>query len=126
MSGHGIQTTNETIDDNPTIITTNGTAPPKEVDLRDKPALYGWKTTNERGYTIDEKLSGSGRKLRVIGVGAGASGINLVKSLRDDLKNVEGVVYDKNPEIGGTWWENRYPYVCVDSRSRYRILISSP
>lgn len=64
--------------------------------LKDKPALYGWKTTNEQGYTIDEKLSGSTQPLKVIGVGAGASGINLAKSVRDDLENVECVIYEKN------------------------------
>lgn len=71
--------------------------------LKDKPALYGWKTTNERGYTIDEKLSGSTRPLKVIGVGAGASGINLAKSLRDDLENVECVIYEKNEARVTTW-----------------------
>lgn len=64
--------------------------------MKDKPALYGWKTTNARGYIIDEKLSGRARRLKVIGVGAGASGINLAKSVGGDLENVECVIYEKN------------------------------
>lgn len=68
-----------------------------KVPFRDRPKAYGWKNTNDRGYTIDETPSGTGRRLRVIGVGAGASGINLAKVVRDDLKDVEVVVYDKNP-----------------------------
>lgn len=76
---------------------------PAQIPLKDKPALYGWKTTNDRGYTINEKLSGSGRKLKVIGVGAGASGINLAKAVRDDTRDVECVIYEKNEDVGGTW-----------------------
>lgn len=67
---------------------------------QDRPKAYGWQTTNERGYTINENPSGNGRRLRVIGVGAGASGINLAKAIRDDLTDVDVVVYDKNPVRG--------------------------
>ena len=45
--------------------------------------------------------------LRVISLGAGVSGINLAKILPDELENVSLTIYEKNPEIGGTWYENR-------------------
>lgn len=78
---------------------TNGLAvlPSTNIPFEDRPAAYGWKTTNEHGYQIQESPSGSRRRLRVIGVGAGASGINLAKAIRDDTDNIEVVVYDKNP-----------------------------
>lgn len=82
--------------------------PPEEF-----PALYNWPTTNKDGYTINEAPSGSSRKIRIICVGAGASGINLAKYAKDQLKNVELVVYDKNKEVAGTWFENKYPYVLL-------------
>lgn len=90
---------------------TNGVSNGLLVDYEDHAALYGWPTTNENGYTINEVPSGTGRKLKIICVGAGASGINLVKFVEDQLKDVEVVAYDKNKGIGGTWFENRYPCV---------------
>lgn len=76
-------------------------------DFASLPSKYGWKTTNERGYRIREQLYGSERPLRVIALGAGASGICLAKFLPEQLKNVQLTIYDKNPEYGGTWYENR-------------------
>lgn len=81
----------------------------KDDHLASKPALYGWKTTNERGYKITEAPSGRRRPLRVICVGAGASGICLAKYIKDDTENVDLVIYEKNEDIGGTWLENKYP-----------------
>ncbi|CAI4215879.1 unnamed protein product [Parascedosporium putredinis] len=52
--------------------------------------------------------------LRVIALGAGASGICLAKFLPEQLKNVQLAIYDKNPEYGGTWYENRYPGCACD------------
>lgn len=46
--------------------------------------------------------------MKMICVGAGASGISLAKFARD-LKNVDLVIYEKNADVGGTWMENRYP-----------------
>ncbi|KAF2483098.1 FAD/NAD-P-binding domain-containing protein [Neohortaea acidophila] len=96
--------------------TSNDTKAPSatHIPFEDRPGLYGWKTRNDRGYEIRERPSGEPRRMRVIGVGAGASGINLAKALRDDAENIEVAIYDKNPEVGGTWWENRYPGVRCD------------
>jgi hypothetical protein len=53
------------------------------------------------------------RKLRVVCVGAGLSGLTLVYVLKD--KNMEEYVdlciYEKNHGVGGTWLENKYPGV---------------
>ena len=49
------------------------------------------------------------RPLKVIGIGAGISGILAAIRLPRKLKNSELVIYDKNEEVGGTWFENRYP-----------------
>ena len=55
------------------------------------------------------KPLGSTRPLRIITIGAGASGINMIQTLRNSLTDYEHVVYEKNPKVGGTWYENRYP-----------------
>lgn len=54
------------------------------------------------------------RTLKVVCIGAGASGLLLAYKLQRHFDNLELVVYEKNPEVSGTWYENRYPgYVFV-------------
>ncbi|KAJ9501190.1 hypothetical protein H2202_002984 [Exophiala xenobiotica] len=60
-------------------------------------------------YHIREKRLGEPLELRIITIGAGASGLNLAYQLNRHMRNVTHVVYEKNPEVGGTWYENRYP-----------------
>ncbi|EXM21472.1 hypothetical protein RAB80_010040 [Fusarium oxysporum f. sp. vasinfectum] len=54
------------------------------------------------------------RKLKIIHVGAGASGLLTAYKAERMLQNYELVCYDKNPVIGGTWYENRYPGCACD------------
>lgn len=58
-----------------------------------------------------DKPLGTARKIRIITIGAGASGLNLVRTLRLHLEPGSYVhqIYEKNPCVGGTWYENRYP-----------------
>jgi cation diffusion facilitator CzcD-associated flavoprotein CzcO len=51
----------------------------------------------------------STRKLKVLTIGAGYSGIQMAYQIQKCTKNVELVIYEKNTNIGGTWLENRYP-----------------
>ncbi|KAK4043690.1 hypothetical protein C8A01DRAFT_32219 [Parachaetomium inaequale] len=60
-------------------------------------------------YTVQEKPLGSTRHIRIVGIGAGASGLNLIRTLRLNLTDYEVTVYEKNADVGGTWLENRYP-----------------
>lgn len=86
-------------------------SPPEPAPLpkfEDYPNLYGWTTQNERGYKIQERPCGAMRPMRVIHIGAGLSGICLAKLMPDALKNVALTCYDKNSDIGGTWFENVY------------------
>lgn len=80
---------------------------PINLDLESLPGKYGWPTESARGYRIREKISGTERPLRVIHVGAGASGICFSKYAAESLNNVDFVCYDKNTDVGGTWLENR-------------------
>ena len=58
---------------------------------------------------ISERAVDEPRPLKVIYLGAGASGINAAIQLPKYVPNLELVIYDKNDDAGGTWWENRYP-----------------
>ena len=83
------------------------------------PERYGWPRTNARGYTILEQAFGTKRPMRVIHIGAGASGICFSKFYEDLMdKSVSIQIYDKNADIGGTWLENRYGsslHLCLGS-----------
>lgn len=54
------------------------------------------------------------RHVRVICVGAGASGLLLAYKLQRHFSNFSLTVYEKNPEVSGTWFENRYPGCACD------------
>ncbi|KAI0175567.1 FAD/NAD(P)-binding domain-containing protein [Hypoxylon sp. FL1284] len=65
--------------------------------------------TAEVPYVVREEPLGTPKHVRIVGIGAGASGINLIRTLRKNMVNYEHVVYEKNEKVGGTWFENRYP-----------------
>lgn len=54
------------------------------------------------------------RKMRVLTIGAGVTGILMAYRIQKDCGNIEHVIYEKNSDIGGTWLENRYPGCACD------------
>ncbi|GME37623.1 hypothetical protein A1O5_08415 [Neofusicoccum parvum] len=54
------------------------------------------------------------QRLRIICAGAGAAGLLVAYRLQKELENYELICYDKNPDVGGTWYENRYPGCACD------------
>ncbi len=63
------------------------------------------------GWKKDEIAPGS--RYRVAIIGAGVSGIAAAYRLQQ--AKVEFTVYEKNEEVGGVWWENRYPGCRLDT-----------
>lgn len=59
--------------------------------------------------TIREVPLHTGRRLRVVCVGAGASGLLLAYKIKYNFpeSDVELQIYEKNKDLGGTWLENR-------------------
>jgi cation diffusion facilitator CzcD-associated flavoprotein CzcO len=49
------------------------------------------------------------RHVNIICVEAGASGLLLAYKLQKHFQNFSLTVYEKNKEVSGTWWENKYP-----------------
>ena len=66
-----------------------------------------------RSQTADQECIAnpihSERHVRIICVGAGASGLCFAYKLQRSFNNFSLVVYEKNTEISGTWHENKYP-----------------
>ncbi|KAF5608263.1 sterigmatocystin biosynthesis monooxygenase stcW [Fusarium subglutinans] len=55
------------------------------------------------------------RRLKVITIEAGLAGVILAYNIEKHCPNVEHVIYEKNPTVGGTWYQNRYPNAACDS-----------
>lgn len=64
------------------------------------------------------------RPFKVIVIGAGFSGINCAIRIPERLRNVDLTVYEKNSDVGGTWWENRYPGCACDIPGKNIHLVS--
>ncbi|KAL6234087.1 hypothetical protein BDW75DRAFT_251673 [Aspergillus navahoensis] len=67
-----------------------------------------------KGCAIEERAVDHARPLRVIIIGSGISGILASIRFRQRIKNLDLCVYEKNEEIGGTWFENKYPGCACD------------
>ena len=59
------------------------------------------------------KLKAAAAKMKVLIIGAGMSG--LLSAIRLTQAGVDWEIVEKNPDVGGTWFENTYPGCRVDS-----------
>lgn len=58
------------------------------------------------------------RKIRIVTVGAGVSGLSLAHKIQHGDPTLEQWIdhriYEKNQDVAGTWLENRYPGLSCD------------
>ena len=54
------------------------------------------------------------RTLKVVCIGAGASGLLVAYKLQKHFDKLDLTIYEKNQDVSGTWLENRYPG-CVNT-----------
>ena len=73
-----------------------------------------WYRQDFGGYRISQTPLYTRRPVRLICVGAGASGLQTAHKAELFLKGVDVVIYEKNSDLGGTWLENRYPGCTCD------------
>ncbi|KAK5726792.1 hypothetical protein LTR15_002681 [Elasticomyces elasticus] len=75
-----------------------------------------YSTVGSEGYSIpDAVLDDPGKRhMKIIAIGCGRSTIESAYYLQKHIQNYELVAYDKNPDIGGTWLDNKYPGVACD------------
>ncbi|KAH7323069.1 monooxygenase [Stachybotrys elegans] len=66
------------------------------------------------------------RHIKVICIGAGASGLCLAYKLQRSFRSYTLTVYEKNPKVGGTWYENRYPGCACDVPSHNYVYSFEP
>ncbi|KAM0431515.1 hypothetical protein ACHAPT_005493 [Fusarium lateritium] len=73
-----------------------------------------WYRQDFGDYAISEVPIYTRRPLRIVCVGAGATGLQLAYKAERLLEDVTLQIYEKNDDIGGTWLENRYPGCACD------------
>lgn len=56
-----------------------------------------------------------GTQTKVLVIGAGVSGLALGRRLKQ--AGVHFDIIERNPEVGGTWWDNRYPGCRLDTHN---------
>ena len=64
------------------------------------------------------------RRFHVVVIGAGMSG--LLAGIRLARAGVAFTIIEKNPGVGGTWWENRYPGCRVDVGNHFYCYSFAP
>ncbi len=66
-------------------------------------------TNHSFGSIVSDRTIDNVRPLKVICIGAGVSGILAAINLPKQVQQLDLAIYDKNEELGGTWFGNKYP-----------------
>lgn len=69
----------------------------------------GQKPVLDPSYKLLEQPIGTRRSIRIVSLGAGYSGLMMGIMYNERMKhqNIEFVIYERNEDLGGTWFENR-------------------
>ena len=78
-------------------------------------------TNTHTPSVIFDRCVDAARPLKVICVGAGISGILAAINLPQQVQNLDLTIYDKNEELGGTWFENKYPGCACGELYRFMV-----
>jgi hypothetical protein len=70
---------------------------------------YVTDSSRENDPVINEAPLHTKRHISIVCVGAGVSGLCVAMKFQEKLTDYDFHMYEKNPELGGTWYENRYP-----------------
>lgn len=89
--------------------TCNGTAPMNGSSPLDTAGDLDEKRHKAFTPLISERAVDQPRPLKVIYIGAGISGILAAIKFREAVPDLSLTIYEKNPDLGGTWYENKYP-----------------
>lgn len=78
-------------------------------------AIMSPNNDDHRGLFVDQPAF-QPRRLKIICIGAGFSGLTLAYKVQHDPRNshFDLTIYEKNTDVGGTWLENVYPGVACD------------
>lgn len=79
------------------------------------PGTAAYADSDHIAYALSQVLMRTSRPIKVIVGGAGFSGLSFARVVEmGKLENVSLQIYEKNNELGGTWYENRCPGCACD------------
>ena len=88
------------------------------------------KHLEEVGTTLKNVPAYTPRKLRVVTIGAGYSGLTLAHKFQHQHPELQSIIdhtiYESRSELGGTWLVNTYPGVVCDVPSHIYVSDSPP
>ena len=87
---------------------------PPEASICNNEPLFPDSTNPYSAVDVKDFPQCTPQPLKVIHIGCGAAGILFAHKAQRWLSNYELIIYEKNPVIGGTWYENRYPGCACD------------
>ena len=94
---------------------TSSSGPDADADATDNgPHENKWYRQDFGDYTVSSVPIYTKRPIRIVCIGAGATGLQLAYKAERLLENATLQIYEKNDDIGGTWLENRYPGCTCD------------
>jgi ribulose 1,5-bisphosphate synthetase/thiazole synthase len=101
------------------------------IKSRDATARIGEKKYQEEvGTTLKDAPAYTPRRLRVVTIGAGYSGLTLAHKFQHQHPELQGIIdhtiYESRNELGGTWLVNTYPGVVCDVPSHIYVSDSPP
>lgn len=105
---------------------TKRTDPANRADLTHLPvlAVTTQSVNQEVTHEVLDEVCGGNRQsstktnaLHVVIIGAGASG--LCAAIQLGKQGIPYTIFEKNAEVGGTWYENRYPGCAVDTPNHF-------
>ncbi|KAI0124580.1 FAD/NAD(P)-binding domain-containing protein [Hypoxylon sp. NC0597] len=79
--------------------------------LLEEPKSFGYQIPS---ISLEQRYIDEPRELRVAVVGAGLSGVLAGILLPAKVPNIKLTIFEKNADVGGTWFENIYPGVRCD------------
>ncbi|KAI9758077.1 MAG: hypothetical protein M4579_003208 [Chaenotheca gracillima] len=80
-----------------------------KLEVNGNPAVHASDTASDDFLNIPDVPHSDPAHIRIIHIGAGASGLLTAYKARKFLRNYDLVCYEKNAAVGGTWLENKYP-----------------
>lgn len=83
-----------------------------------------YRNVDDLAYALSQISMFTPRPLKMAVMGAGFSGMSIAHAVSTGrLKNIDLTIYEKNANLGGTWWENRYPgCACKDAHCASKLL----
>ncbi|KAI5194210.1 FAD/NAD(P)-binding domain-containing protein [Aureobasidium subglaciale] len=114
IRGNGVAELGDTKSPSITVVETIQDSPQNTNAAANDISEEDWTYPYPTDFKLDEHPIDDVRELKVAVIGAGLAGVTAGALLPAKVPGIQLTILEKNPEVGGTWFENRYPGVRCD------------